>query len=197
MGTGGRGRVVPTLAVGEDPALLLAAAAAGADARVRAAVAAAGFADVRPGHAAVLAHLAGGPRSVGDLAARLGITAQGASKVVLELERLGYVTRADGPDRRTRAVTLTERGHAAIEATATARAALRADIDELLGPRGGSQLRRYLRLVAAETGGYGEAGGATAARLSRAKASASTRSASRASREPARRVETSSTTEPA
>jgi DNA-binding MarR family transcriptional regulator len=89
-----------------------------------------------------------------ELARRLGMTAQGASKVVIELEELGYVRRQPAADdRRTHLVELTQRGRDLIDAGREARAALTADVERLLGPSGLKRFLTMLRRVAAHSGG--------------------------------------------
>lgn len=113
-----------------DLTLLFTALAAACEERVRARMAEAGHPGVRPVHGYVFQHLLTGPVRVTDLAGLLGMTPQGASKVAAEMERIGYVTRrVSGDDQRVRAIELTERGHAAVEA---GRAARRAVTGELL-----------------------------------------------------------------
>lgn len=138
----------------DDPTLLLAAASNGVNERVVRYMVEAGFDDVRPVHGYVFQHLLPGPKTIGELADLLGVTQQGASKSVAELERLGYVARevVEG-DRRVRQVHLTARGQAAIDAGRAARATVRADLEELLGARGEAALLRALRRVAEHTGG--------------------------------------------
>jgi DNA-binding MarR family transcriptional regulator len=137
-----------------DVQLLLVAAAAGASQAVVRRLAAAGFGDLRPGHHDVFQHLVAGPIAITELAARLGMTPQGASKLAIELEQLGYVRRAAAAaDRRTHLVALTDRGRALIEAGRAARAAVTADIEQLLGPTQSRRFLALLRRVAAHSGG--------------------------------------------
>jgi DNA-binding MarR family transcriptional regulator len=145
---------MPEPSVLDDPTLLLAASSYGVNERVVRRLADAGFADVRTVHGYVFQHLLSGPKTIGELADLLGVTQQGASKSVAELERLGYVARqvAEG-DLRVRQVHLTERGQAAIDAGRAARADVRADLEELLGARGLAVFLRALRRVAEHTGG--------------------------------------------
>src|SRR6516225_9065715 len=100
-----------------DVQLLLTAAAAGASDAVVRHLEAAGFGDLRPSHGYVFQHLLLEPMPISELARRLGMTAQGASKVVIELEELGYLRRqpADN-DRRTHLVELTQRGRDLVDA---------------------------------------------------------------------------------
>lgn len=88
-------------------------------------LAAEGFDGVKVSHGYVVQRLLVGEPTVGELAEALGVTQQGASKQVLDLERLGYAERVAVPgDARVRGVRLTERGRAMVEATRTARADL-------------------------------------------------------------------------
>jgi DNA-binding MarR family transcriptional regulator len=138
----------------QDVQLLLTAASAGASEAVIRRLEGAGFDDLRASHTYVFQHLVGGPISINDLATRLGMTAQGASKMVIELEQLGYLTRsAAADDRRTHLVELTPRGRALIDAGRAARLALQAEVQELLGPTPLQQLLIMLRAVADHTGG--------------------------------------------
>jgi DNA-binding MarR family transcriptional regulator len=119
----------------EDLTLLFAALNAATNADVVRRIAAAGHPDLRPAHGYVFQHLIVGPTRVTELAEKLGMTMQGASKLVVDLERLGYVERRTDPnDGRNRIVSLTARGWAGIEAGREARAAvtaeLRAALDE-------------------------------------------------------------------
>lgn len=61
----------------------------------------------------VLALLVAGPRSQRELATASGVTEQTMSRILVRLERLGYVTRRQGfRDRRRHAVHLTDVGRA-------------------------------------------------------------------------------------
>ncbi|MEZ4239345.1 MAG: MarR family transcriptional regulator [Myxococcota bacterium] len=67
-------------------------------------------------------HLVERSPTIGELAERLGVTQQAASKAVAELEGLGYVARAADPaDSRVRRVSLTARGWDAVERARGAR----------------------------------------------------------------------------
>ncbi|MCX5602468.1 MarR family winged helix-turn-helix transcriptional regulator [Streptomyces phaeochromogenes] len=91
---------------------------------VQAELAANGFPDLRMSHGYVFQRLLHTEPTIGDLAEKLDMTQQGASKAVAELERLGYTERLPDPhDARIRRVTLTARGHEAVTAARHARAA--------------------------------------------------------------------------
>lgn len=61
---------------------------------------AAGHADLRTSHGYVVQHVVEGPRPVGEIATRMGITQQAVSKTVGELVGIGYLERTT--DRPTR-----------------------------------------------------------------------------------------------
>ena len=76
----------------------------------------AGFTGVRAAHGYLLQALIDERPSVGELAARLGVTQQAISKTVTELETLGIAHReADDRDSRVRRVALTAQGDALLE----------------------------------------------------------------------------------
>jgi DNA-binding MarR family transcriptional regulator len=82
-----------------------------------------GYATVRVSHGYVFQRLLVATPTISELALDLGITQQGASKSVAELEALGYVERrVAGHDNRVRTVPLTDQGHQAIAAGRAARA---------------------------------------------------------------------------
>ena len=84
-----------------------------------------GYPGVRTSHGYVIQNLIDETPTVGELAGRLGVTQQAASKVVVEMEAMGLVTRdSDRSDSRVRRVTLTPRGQALLTAGRAARAAL-------------------------------------------------------------------------
>jgi DNA-binding MarR family transcriptional regulator len=116
-----------------------------------------GHGGLRFSHGFVVQHLVEGPVAVGELARRMGVSQQAASKVTAELESLGYVERsADPADRRVRRVGLSERGRQAIEDTRAARAEVAGELAERLGARRVETLRRGL-LEALEAAGGMEA----------------------------------------
>jgi DNA-binding MarR family transcriptional regulator len=137
-----------------DVQLLLTAAAAGATDDVLRRLAITGFGNLRPSHGFVFQHLLVEPTAINALAVRLGMTAQGASKLVIELEELGYVQRRPAADdRRTHVVELTARGREAIDAGRRARAEFSAEVERVLGPSGFRQFLTMLRRVAEHSGG--------------------------------------------
>jgi len=71
---------------------------------------AAGFQNVRESHGYVIQHLIEKGRSITELAQRMKVTQQAASKVVAELARLGVVELAQGTDHRAKSATLSPYG---------------------------------------------------------------------------------------
>lgn len=79
--------------------------------RIWRALQARGYPDIRPAHGVVFANLGLGAVRVTELAERAQVTQQAMGKMLKELERLGYITRAvDSGDKRAREIKLTERG---------------------------------------------------------------------------------------
>jgi len=111
---------------------------------------------IRNAHGYVFQHLLAHSRTVGELATLLGVTQQAASKVVAELEKLGYVVRQpDSVDSRIRRVTLTRRGTTVVERARAARAALEAQLLKELGQAVVGEARRALVALLGITGQTG------------------------------------------
>ena len=99
-----------------DWGILLTAALAEFKEQLHAHLARAGYDDLGPSFGFVFRSLADRPLSLAELAARLGITSQGALKIAAEMERRGYVERQDDQvDRRVRRLLLSARGRAALK----------------------------------------------------------------------------------
>lgn len=105
----------------------------------------AGFAGLRPSHGYVFQHLIAAPRTIGELATRMRVTQQAASKAIAELVALGYVTRQPDPrDARVRWLQLSSRGRAAVAHARRTRAALQKKLAEKVGARQVAAARRCL-----------------------------------------------------
>ncbi|MGI5128189.1 MarR family transcriptional regulator [Pseudonocardia sp. CA-107938] len=116
-----------------------------------------GHPTLRVSHGYVFQHLVEGSVTIGELAARLGVTQQAASKVTAELEDDGYVRRAaDADDRRVRRVELTERGRDAVRDAREVRAEL---VDQLAAALGAEQVEdaRHTLLAALDVLGATDA----------------------------------------
>lgn len=137
----------------DDLTLLLTAASASANERVLQRLATRDFADLRYSHGFLIQHLVTGPIAVSTLAERLGITQQGASKALSELEAMGYTRRNVAEfDQRVRLAELTDRGWGAIEAARQARAAVTEELLGLLGADAPAFLAALRRLAEASGG---------------------------------------------
>ncbi|MBX5484693.1 MAG: winged helix DNA-binding protein [Myxococcaceae bacterium] len=121
--------------------------------RVQQALAKSGHPKLRYSHGFVVQHLVDAERSIGALAERMEVTQQAASKMVAELERLGYVERMPGADHRVRTVRLSSKGREAVERTRRIRARLDARIERALGARRHAQVKEALMEVLKLLGG--------------------------------------------
>ncbi|MFJ8004972.1 MarR family winged helix-turn-helix transcriptional regulator [Streptomyces fagopyri] len=102
--------------------------------RIHEGVVARGFEGLRPAHGFAFTRLAPDGATVTELAAHLGVTKQGASQLVDELVRKGYVERHPHPgDARARLIVLTERGWACTRAAEESAAEAVRPWVELLG----------------------------------------------------------------
>jgi DNA-binding MarR family transcriptional regulator len=148
---------MPSIPPDQDLVLLFTALHAACDADVLRRITADGFGDLRAAHGYVFQHLMEQPIRISELAQKLGMTAQGASKLVIELEGMGYMLRHPDPnDQRNRFVTLTDRGWAAIEAGRAARAEVNTELRSILGDAAAGQLLDSLQRLAEHTGGLRE-----------------------------------------
>ncbi len=78
-------------------------------------IVAAGFEHVRESHGYVIQHLIESERSITELAERMEVTQQAASKVVAELARLGVIELTRAEDRRSKRIRLSSRGWKAVQ----------------------------------------------------------------------------------
>jgi DNA-binding MarR family transcriptional regulator len=93
-----------------------------------------GYTGVRTSHGYVIQNLIEESPTVGELADRLGVTQQAASKTVVEMEALGLVTRVPDPgDSRVRRVTLAAQGQALLAAGRAARSELEQAVEAEVG----------------------------------------------------------------
>ena len=70
----------------------------------------AGFSDARQSHGYVVQHLIEGDRTITELAHRMEVTQQAASKVVAQMLKSGILELTDDEDRRAKRIRLSERG---------------------------------------------------------------------------------------
>jgi DNA-binding MarR family transcriptional regulator len=109
------------------------------------ALAAAGHGELRSSHGFVIQHVIDADRTIGELAERMRVTQQGASKAVAELEALGYFERiADPDDARIRRVHLSARGREAVQVTRSAREKIARQLTAQIGEAASHSCRRTL-----------------------------------------------------
>lgn len=93
-----------------------------------------GLPGVKPSHGYVIQRLVDAEPTIGALAEALGMSQQGASKQVADLERLGYVERVVvAGDQRARRVRLTPAGREVLEAGRRARVRLEQQLVDRVG----------------------------------------------------------------
>ena len=145
-------RTAPVIgeAVGLGPALRRAWV--GYQLRLDEVMAAAGFGERRFPDGRVL-RLCSGPSgsTISAIGREIGITRQGAAKVVTHLVDRGYVHVADSASSgREKSVTLTARGLAYLEAQRRATLGIEAELQTVLGPGGFSALGTLLEALAGD-----------------------------------------------
>ena len=108
-------------------------------------LAAGGFTGVKVSHGYVVQRLLDAEPTISALATSLGMSQQGASKQVLDLERLGYAERVSVVgDQRARSVRLTDRGRAMVDAARAIRDDLERQVVERAGVRRVGQAKQVL-----------------------------------------------------
>jgi len=118
------------------------------EARVLAALAAAGFDDVTPAQGRIVARVGPAGTRIGDLAEQAQVTKQTATATVDRLERAGYVRRVGDPvDARARLVVIAERGEQAIRVARVAEAEVEAEWVRHLGAPAARQFRAALERI--------------------------------------------------
>ncbi|MFN8053535.1 MAG: MarR family transcriptional regulator [Acidimicrobiales bacterium] len=110
--------------------------------------------DVRYGDGYVFQHLVPGPLSISELARRMGVSQQAASKSVADLERRRLIDRRPHPDdARASLVSLSRRGRRSVTSARRSRSDILDEVTTLLGERQTAALMRSLRLISAASGG--------------------------------------------
>jgi DNA-binding MarR family transcriptional regulator len=125
------------------------------EARVLAALAAAGFDDLTASQGRVAARIGPDGTRIGDLAEQAMVTKQTATATVDRLESAGYVRRVPDPaDARARLVVMARRGRAAIRVARIAEAEVEGEWVAHLGARAAGELRRALERLREITDPY-------------------------------------------
>jgi DNA-binding MarR family transcriptional regulator len=115
-------------------------------------LATAGFTDRRFPDGRVLGICAGpGETTISDIGHELGITRQGASKIVAGLRQRGYLAvTPSAADGREKILTLTPRASEYLQARRQAANAIERALRDQIGADGEEQLLRFLDLVAGD-----------------------------------------------
>jgi DNA-binding MarR family transcriptional regulator len=124
--------------------------------RILGEIAARGFHGVGTAQARIFEYLVvGGPATVTELAARVGVTKQAMAQTVARMAEQAYLTLEEHPsDRRARVVTISNRGWAVVSVADGVITSAQREWQEGLGARNWAQLRRLLlRLNALATNG--------------------------------------------
>jgi DNA-binding MarR family transcriptional regulator len=105
----------------------------------------AGFDDLVPAHLNVMQYPGPEGRRPSDLAAETHMSKQAMNYLLGEMERLGYLERAEDPeDQRCKRIRMTARGRAAGQTMRRTVAELEAEWEQELGPARFRQLRALL-----------------------------------------------------
>ena len=105
-----------------------------------------GHGTLRPTHGYALNAVLNGRNTTSQIAPAVGMTKQGAAKLVQTLLEEGYLTiaDADAEDARVKALALTDRGREAIAASVRIQERIEAEWAALVGPRRMASARRAL-----------------------------------------------------
>ena len=96
---------------------------------------AAGLEQVRESHGYLIQHLIESDRTITELARRMEVTQQAASKAVAELTALGVLEVLPGLDRREKTVRLSDRGWTLIRMGRRIRRGIERRLIRLAGPQ--------------------------------------------------------------
>jgi DNA-binding MarR family transcriptional regulator len=106
--------------------------------------AAAGFRGMRESHGYVVQHLIESDRSITELARRMNVSQQAASKSIAELVKHGVVASRRSSDRRARRVRLTTRGWDAVRLSRRARKSIEGRLQRAVGEKSYDEARNTL-----------------------------------------------------
>ncbi len=125
------------------------------EARLFAALVAAGFDDITLAQGRIAARIGPHGTRLTDLAAQALVTKQTASHLVDQLERAGYVRRVPDPtDARARLVQMAERGREVVALARRVEAEVEAEWTAYLGEEAAAQLRAGLERLREITDPY-------------------------------------------
>lgn len=113
----------------------------------------AGFPGVRESHGYAIQHLIESERTITELAQRMGVTQQAASKTIAELIRLGILEAAPARDRRAKRIRLSQRGWECVRLSRRARTQIAARLIGVAGRECYQNARSTLLLCLEKLGG--------------------------------------------
>jgi DNA-binding MarR family transcriptional regulator len=92
-----------------------------------------GAAHLRESHGYVIQHLIEAERTITELATRMGVTQQAASKMVTEMSRQGIIEAIAHDDRRAKRIRLTAKGWAGVRFARRARRDVERRLSRIVG----------------------------------------------------------------
>lgn len=116
-------------------------------------LASAGFSNVRQSHGYVVQHLIERERTITELARRMEVTQQAASKTVGEMIGLGILEAVPAADRRAKRIRLSERGRKSVMVSRQERLRIEARLRRRIGRPRYVQTKAALLDCLAELGG--------------------------------------------
>ena len=113
-----------------------------------------GHGALRPAHGYALNAVLNGRNTASEIAPLLGMTKQGAAKLVQTLLDEGYLAigDTDGEDGRRKPLALTEKGHEAIQVSVDIQTRIEREWAELVGPRRMATARAALERAVTNAG---------------------------------------------
>jgi DNA-binding MarR family transcriptional regulator len=114
----------------------------------------AGYPNAKQSHGYVVQHLIGQDRTITELAQRMEVTQQAASKTVAQMIRLGILESVAADDRRAKMIRLSERGWQSVRLARKARRKIEARLVKAIGPEEYDVAKKILRKSLAELGGF-------------------------------------------
>jgi DNA-binding MarR family transcriptional regulator len=115
----------------------------------------AGFRNVRESHGYLIQHLIESERSITELARRMGVSQQAASKSVAELVKLGVFEESPGKDRRAKRIRLSARGWKAVSSSRKARIGIHESLCRSVGEGNIARAQKIMIACLEHLGGTG------------------------------------------
>ena len=112
-----------------------------------------GFHRARESHGYLIQHVIDSERTITELAKRMEVSQQAASKSVAELLRLGTLEIVSGKDRRAKRIRLSKRGWESVQCARQERVRLDQRLKEAIGEKAHKRTRDRLLSCLEELGG--------------------------------------------